>query len=364
MAKTQTLVRFHNGSSLDALKCAYLFEKIDLEEKKNPNNPERARLPDKIRSLKQSVSSIDLSQYQETLTINDFEKFAKERYLRVRIWRQKTHKSKFYLEFESELNEQEALKFRNLDLFSRTFDKFKNPDFKGIALILDIEKFAKNREYDAGNDRVQKRLMTIFQALVTELYPKLQGESFNRKVQSFEALWGEDCVNLSDFPRFYKLFGVGIQAWSRVTKPNRETYCVKQFDTVYKNKVRIELEDFTENDAIPIRTLVWYIYDDKVLNYFSCPNKKCFYGTDRYYNYQRHLLNCRDTPLVKYKQVKNQKPDDKIIRELVEEKILPSTNFKNMHFATFDIGEFTLYILKNDYIVYVFEISTYLSSCI
>ena len=87
MPKIQTLVRFHNGSSLDALKCAYLFEKIDFEEKKNPNNPERARLPDKIRSFKQSVSSIDLSQHEETLTINSFEKFAKERSLRVRIWR-------------------------------------------------------------------------------------------------------------------------------------------------------------------------------------------------------------------------------------------------------------------------------------
>ena len=312
----------------------------------------RARLPDKIRSFKQSVSSIDLSQHEEILTINAFEKFAKERYLRVRIWRQKTHKSKFYLEYESELEEQGAVNFRNLDLFSRTFDKFKNPDFKGIALILDIEKFAKNREYDAGNDRVQKRLMTIFQALVTELYPKLQGESFNRKVQTFETLWGEDSVNLSDFSRFYKLFGVGIQTWSRVTKPNRKTYCIKQFDTVYKKKVRIELEDFTENDAIPIRTLVWYIYDDKVLNYFSCLNKKCFYGTDSYYNYQRHLQNCRDKPLVKYKQVKNQKPDEKIIRELVEEKILPDTSFKNTNFATFDIGEFIINLFFVEILLY------------
>ena len=340
MPKPQTLVRFHKGSSLDVLKCAYLFEKIDLEERNNPQNPEKARLPDKIRSFKQSIASIDLSGYNETITIKMLEDFAREKKLRVRIWKQKSHKSKFHLEYESELSNDELEVFRNLDLFSREFDRFKNPEFKGIALILDIENFAKKREYDAGKDQVQKRLMTIFQAVVTELYPKLQGASFNKKVKSFETLWGEDCVNLKDFLRFYKLFGIGIQTWSRVTEQSRHTYCVKQFDTIYKNKVRIELKDFTDNDAIPIRTLVWYIYDDKVLNYFSCPKKKCSYGTSRYYNYQKHLNSCRDKPLVKYKQKKNQKPDKKIIQELVDEKILPDLNFKNMHFATYDIGKY------------------------
>ena len=339
MPKPQTLARFHKGSSLDVLKCAHLFEKIDLEEKKNPLNPEIARLPDKIRSFKQSIASIDLSNYGDNITIKQLEEFAKEKKLRVRIWKQKSHKSKFHLEFETDLSNDELEDFRNLDLFSREFDRFKNPDFKGIALILDIENFSKKREYDAGKDQVQKRMMTIFQAVVTELYPKLQGESFNKKVKSFETLWGEDCVNLKDFVRFYKLFGVGIQAWSRVTEQSRRTHCVKRFDTVYKNKVRIELTDFTDNDAIPIRTLVWYIYDDRVLNYFSCPMKKCLYGTSRYYNFQSHINSCRDEPLVKYKQKKNLKPDKKILQELVDENILPDLNFQNMHFATFDIGK-------------------------
>ena len=340
MPKVQTLARFYNGSSLDALKCAYLFEEIEKEEKRNPANPEKARLPDKIRSFKQIIGKIDLNRYGGRIDLAGFENFAKEKKLRVRIWKQKTHKSKFFLEYESNLDQDDLYAYRNLDLFSREFDKFKNPDLTGICLILDLENFSKKRKYDAEKDRVQKRQMTIFQAVVTELHPNLQGASFNKKVSEFEAMWGEQGVDLSEFARFHKLFGLGIQAWTRIVKPNRQTYCVKQFDTIYSKKVRIEIDDFTEDDVIHIRSLVWYIYDEKVLNYFSCPNKKCYYGTNRYYNYQKHLQTCRDTPIVKYRQKKSGKPDGKLIQELVKEKILPHENFRNMMFATFDIGKF------------------------
>ena len=107
MPKRQTLARFYGGSSLDAIKCAYLFEKIENEEKKHFTSAAKARLPDKIRAFKNSVSQIDLSGFGGGITLPEFEKFAMEKKLRVRIWKQKTHKSKFFLEYESALIEEE-----------------------------------------------------------------------------------------------------------------------------------------------------------------------------------------------------------------------------------------------------------------
>ena len=182
--------------------------------------------------------------------------------------------------------------------------------------------------------------MTIFQAIVTELYPKLQGASFNRKVQDFETKWGANFVDLNDSRRLYDLFGVGIQAWTRIRQPDRRTLGKRVFDTFYKKKVIIELDDFSEDEPINIRALVWYIFDVKCLNYFMCPKRYCNYGTNRYNLFQNHVQVCRDETLVKYKQTKKAAPDQDILKALAEEKILPSEDFQNTMFCTFDIGKF------------------------
>ena len=138
MPKQQTLARFHDGSQLDFYKCAFLFEKIEKEEKKFPANPEKGRTANKIRSLKRSVIAQDYSTFNENVTLMDAETFSKEKNLRIRIWKQKSYKSPVHLEYESKISDDEIEAFRNFDLFSRTFDKYKNPDFTGKVVIFTI----------------------------------------------------------------------------------------------------------------------------------------------------------------------------------------------------------------------------------
>ena len=342
MPSGQKLARFYDGSQTDFYKCAFLFEKIEIEEKKFPQKPEKARSANKIRTLKRQVEAKDYSKFGQTVSLAEAETFAKENRLRIRIWKQKNYKSKLFLEYESPLSDDTTFEYRNFDIFSRTFDKYKNVDFTGVALVLDIQTFVNKRDYDPSNDRIPKRQMTIFQAIVTELFPKLHGANFNKKVESFEKKWGNQTVDLKESRRLHDLFGIGIQVWTRFVKsPNvaRNTQCRRLFDTFYKKKVRIEVEDLSEHEPIHIKTLVWYIFDETVLNYFACTNKRCHFGTNRYQQLQKHILTCRNETLIEYKQKRKAKPDDKIVQELVREKILPSADFHNTFYAVFDIGK-------------------------
>lgn len=182
--------------------------------------------------------------------------------------------------------------------------------------------------------------MRIFQAIVTELFPNLQGLAFDKRVSNYETKWGKDSISFSDSKRLHRLFGVGIQAWVKSPLPDRKYGSKKIFDTLYKTKVRIIVENNTEIEYFPLKQLVGYVFDESALNYFSCQNKNCFYGTDRSDRLLRHLASCRTETLMKYKQARYEKPTIHIVEELVKEKILPDANFGNTMFVTYDIGEF------------------------
>ena len=112
----------------------------------------------------------------------------------------------------------------------------------------------------------------------------------------------------------------------------------KVYDTMYKQKVRILLNHDFQKESFELQDIVGYIFDEKLLHYFSCENKNCFFGTDRYDRFQRHVNSCTTETTVKYKQIKKGKPDCQIRRELAAEGILPHENFQNEFFATYDIG--------------------------
>ena len=365
MTKKQALARFYPSSEKDFFKCLILATKI--EEEKSRRGTENLTKT-QIGNLKRAVDPCEYPNDQLTLERADF--FARQKNFRLKIWVQKTYKHPIYLEFEADITETETLVdlniFRfinlktinhltaiyknisknfffliNLKLFlSRKFDKFENQSFDEIALILDISNIIKKRELDVGNDRVPIRKMRIFQAIVTELFPKLQGLEFDKKVSTYETKWGQDSVNFSDSKRLHRLFGVGIQAWVKSRLPDRKYGSEKIFDTLYKTKVRIIVENNTGIEHFPLKQLIGYVFDESALNYFSCPNKNCFYGTDRSDRLLRHLASCRTETLMKYKQVRYEKPTHDIVQELVNEKILPDANFSNTMFVTYDIGEF------------------------
>ena len=244
-----------------------------------------------------------------------------------------------YLEYEAPIDDEFTV-FRNLDLFSKSFDRFSNQDFSKLQLILDIENFVKNKNYEPEKNKSMFRQMTLFQAVVSELHPKLEGRPFYAKVAEFEEKWEINSFHLNDAKKLHDFFGLGIQIWTKVAKPDRHYEVRKIWDTIYKKKLRIQLQDFDLEKRFPLSTIVEYIFDEVAINYFSCSNKNCFYGTARLDHFERHKKSCVTSTRVEYRQERNEKRGEQVREELVAEGILPDKKFENMMYCVFDIGKF------------------------
>ena len=342
MAPPQVITGFNDNSQIDFFKCCLLQEKVEKLRRDFPDDPTKAHSREKIYSAKRSLRMVEYESYRNSLTLKMAEDFAGARGFRLRIWKQIDRKKPLYLEYEGKPESDAGRKFRDLDIFSRNFDTFKNQDFSNLSLILDIEKFLKSKKFDPTHTKPMFRQMTLFQAVVTELFPKLHGPSFNAKVKNFEAKWGEKSFHLNDAKRLYDLFGLGIQIWTKIEKPNRHYEIRKVWDTLYAKKLRIRMKDFDLNDRFPLTDTIEYIYDEVAINYFSCPNKNCLFGTPRRDRLERHVRSCRTETVTRYDQKKFQKSSNKVREQLAAEGILPDINYQNTMFCTYDIGNYSL----------------------
>ena len=341
MAPPQIVTSFNDNSQLDFFKCLLLFQKIKKEREKYPEDPTKAHAKDKVYYLKRTLDLSPFYGHLNSLNLEAAEKFASENLLKIRIWRQADRRKPVFLEYETKISDDQA-EFSNLDLFSKTFDTYQNQDFSNLNLILDIDKFLKNKKYEPAENKPMFRSMTLFQAIATELWPKLNGPTFNKKVKEMETRWESDSFHLEDVKRLHDLFGVGIQIWTRVEKSGNHYEARKIWDTIYTKKVRIRVKKFNLEDRFPLSTLVEYIYDETAIQYYSCKTKGCFYGTVRRDHLEAHERTCRTEPITKYVQERFCKPEKNIRKELVEEGILPNENFENVMFCTYDIGKYTL----------------------
>lgn len=201
-----------------------------------------------------------------------------------------------------------------------------------------MTNFVKKRNFDAENG-VQIRKMRIFQAIVTERFPQLHSASFDKKVSDFEKKWEKDFVEFADSKALHNMFGIGLQVWIKKTKPDGHHVNRKVFDTIYKNKVRIIIDSEFSSERIEKTRIIDYVFDEVALHFFSCPNKNCFFGSDRYDQFLIHKNSCTTESTVKYAQVKLEKPGFQTRQELADEGILPDIHFQNFFFSTFDIGK-------------------------
>ena len=113
MTSDQTLVRFNPKSSKDFFKCLKLAKKIEREKQETKSiTISKAR----IRNLKRNLDISDFDDY-ENLSLSQAENFAREESYRLRIWKQKTYRHKLFLEFEANVDQNEADTFKDLDLF-------------------------------------------------------------------------------------------------------------------------------------------------------------------------------------------------------------------------------------------------------
>ena len=338
MAQPQIKTSFNNNSQLDFFKCALLFQKIQQEREKFPEDPTKAHAKDKLYHFKRTLDLSPFYAHVNSLDLETAEKFANENFLKIRIWKQVDRRKPVFLEYETKISGDPA-DFSDLDVFSKIFDTFRNQDFSNLNLILDIDKFLKTKKYAPAENKPMFRQMTLFQAIATELWPKINGPTFNKKVKEMEKRWNSDSFHLEDAKRLHDLFGVGIQIWTMIQKPDYHYEPRKIWDTQYHKKVRIRVKNFDLEERFPLTTLLEYIYDEVAIHYYSCKNKSCFYGTARRDHFETHVRNCRTEPITKYVQDRFCKPEKNIRKELAEEGILPNEDFENVMFCTYDIGE-------------------------
>ena len=192
---------------------------------------------------------------------------------------------------------------------------------------------------DGSNKKTNLRQMTLFQALCVKKYPNLVGGKFDQKVATLEAQWGEKEWTIGSNRDFFTKFGYSVQIWTRMKNENNRAQEVKLiFDGPKKLKLEILMNDFSENEPIHITQPIFYINDPQMLNFWSCPKKYCYFGTNRYDRLRKHVETCTDQTLIKYQQKKYEKIDSSIGEELYKEKIIPSSDFQNFYFCSYDVG--------------------------
>ena len=251
------------------------------------------------------------------------------------IWSKPTRQSPLKIAWESSSDDPGIT---SVHLFLPNFDEFVNTNLSGIAYILDIAKFKEHHNYVEIIDDKSKIRMTLPQAVVAEKYPNCTGAIFRQRVRDFTSEWGTNSFNLGDSKKLHLLTGLGIQIWSTISETrHRKKSLKKVFDTRWKTKLIVEVANFNEKEPIDFSDGLYYIKDSTCLNYFSCVNKHCFFGTDNYLQWQTHVNKCRNTTARTFQQVKYEAPSNEIKKQLVDEKILPSMEFENMYFITYDV---------------------------
>ena len=257
--------------------------------------------------------------------------------LRIRIWVEITtgprtsRRKSVALQWESEKREGSYV-----DLFTKSFDPYLNRSFDDFSLILNPEEFLRTKKYDPKNNPSKKRKMTIFQCLVTMKHKTLWGSAFESKVSEYEQIWESSSFALSDNRKFYELFGFGLQIWDK----RREKGVViisKVFDSLWKNKIIIQIENFNPEKSILLTNTVLFLPGKESLHLFECTTPKCFYGNSRYDRMQKHIMTCRPDTKIMYKQKRYEKPDNKIRQSLYDEGFLPSVDYEAEAFVVWDI---------------------------
>jgi len=327
------LTRFKGCSKYDIYKCLDLFLRYSELENIRGNKPSAAD----VRRLKLLFFPGPYSRkLGHEISLDSLTKIEEMFQIKICVWVKRNQRDSLRIAWENKTCYYDKQPKSTMNLYSATFDPYVAPDLEKLAVILDLEQFTKNNNYNPTNNTQPWRKMTIFQAVVSELHPTLVGTRFQKKVQDFEKMWGKNEFELSDIKKFYKLYGLGIQFWTRQTV-GKTVETKKVFDSYWKKKVILLLEDFDEHQVLFINWTLTYILDISYTNFHGCPNKYCLFGTNNINNLQKHLLSCRSDTLVKYKQIEYSKPNDKLRQQLVDEKILPSLDYHNMNFAVFDV---------------------------
>ena len=335
------LTRFKGRPEFDLYRCVEFFKQYSdfLQMEKSLGKPPdkiQNLLPKKISQIKDSLDFSDFIEAFGDISLETVVQIEKALNYKIIIWTKRDRRSCLRKSWENNSDEDRPPGTKTINLFSSSFDQYTNRSLDNLALVLDIKLFTQKHKWNPDHVPPAFQKMDLFQALVMELHPTLIGHDFDRKVDCYRSQWGKSTFQITDAKQFHNLFGVGIQLWgSQSVKKQKVTKML--FNTYWKRKFILRLNSLDPNPTIPIRSTITYIRDISCINYYICPRPRCFFGTNNISKLISHQGYCRDETKLSYKQEAYARPDDKLRRELVEEGILPSTDYQNMMFCVYDI---------------------------
>ena len=321
---------------INFLKNVALFREI---QSKNQFRESTGQIPLSNQKIKELKSTLNISSYIETygrnITFEVVERVESDYGLRCRFWREKritANKKSVEL-----IREGENIEGDEINLFAKSFDPFNNPDFTEFSLILNLEEFLKKKHYSPRTETPRRKKMTLFQCLVSAKHPSLWGSKFDQKVDEYTEKWGLAYFSIKDYRKLYSLFNIGLEIWDLRRENGRKIY-TKMFDCKWKDKIVVEIEKFDDkNPKWLLNKPITLVPSRANLNLHLCPTESCFFGTDRYDRWQKHMLDCKSETVVEYKQVRREKTDFKTRRELYEAGFLPSMDWENRAFVVWDV---------------------------
>ena len=321
---------------INFLKNVALFREI---KNKNEFRESTNQIPlsnQRIRELKRTLNITSyVKEYGRDINFDVVERVESDFGLRCRFWREKRLTAvKRSVEL---IREGENLDGEEINLFAKSFDPFNNQDFTEFSLILDLEAFLKKKHYSPKTDTPIRKKMTLFQCIVSAKHPSLWGSKFNAKVQEYTLKWGDPYFSIKDYRKLYGVSQIGIEIWDLRRENGRKVY-TKMFDCKWKDKIVVEIEEFDlKNPKWELNKPITLVPSRANLNLHLCQTENCFFGTDRYDRWQKHMLDCKSETVVKYQQVRYEKTDFQTRKELFEAGYLPSMDWENRAFAVWDV---------------------------
>ena len=334
-----TLVKFPSPSDDDLFRCIEFYKRYQnmIDASPSSGNIQVSSISKKtMYRIKKSLDLASYTQFKSKDPIFIIGELERRFNLRIDIYtRFSTLEKKRIVKknYESSNTNGKIA----INLFNSNFNKFSNPVVKGMALIIDLKTFLSNNGYNSVNNLPQWERMTFFQAVTSELKPKITGQAFFDEVKKNEVSWNAPGFHVTrDKKKLHTKFKLGLQMWV-IKKTERNLESKKVLEPVYKNRIVLAVSKFSLDLVLKTDDLVTYYRDSSAINYFACENERCKFGTNNLRNFRKHSAACASDTVINCAQKVYGRVIDTIKMELVSEGIIPSQTWECQYFCTFDI---------------------------
>ena len=147
--------------------------------------------------------------------------------------------------------------------------------------------------------------------------------------------WPSDEIQFRDEVKLKKLFGVGLELWSKTSKKQADFVDLVPdlvFKSRYKNHVKL-MADFWPKSKTKIHIKDQFTISKMTL--YCCPQDYCLFASTDRSNFDKHVKTCSDETKVNFQQ--SNLLDDDICEWLIQQNFLskrPVNNHNHVHYDT------------------------------